>query len=80
MTAFIMYYIIVGVVWFLYKNYTNPVSDFYKAMSDEYKKNNQAMPHYTTVVVATVLVTVAIWPVSVVTFVMEEIVKMRGVK
>lgn len=80
MTVFIMCYIIVGIIWFLYKNYTHPVSDFYKEMSAEYKKNNQPMPHYASVVIATVLVTVAIWPVSVVTFVLEEVNKARGVK
>lgn len=80
MTVFITYYIIVGIIWFLYKNYTYSVSDFYKEMSAEYKKNNQPMPHYASVVIATVLVTVAIWPVSVVNFAMEEINKMRGVK
>lgn len=80
MTVFIVCYIIVGIIWFLYKNYTHPVSDFYKEMSAEYRKNNQSMPHYSSVVVVAFILTIALWPVTAITFVMAELNRMRGMK
>lgn len=80
MSIFIACYIVTGFLMFVYKNHTNPISKIYEEMSVEYKKNNQSVPHHSSVVVAAFILTIALWPATVVAFIMGEINKMRGVK
>lgn len=77
---YIVTYLLIGIVMLLYRNYTHPVSKFYKKWEKEHKDSKQKLPSYTSVLFAAVVVSIALWPISLSSILMDSWNDSRGVK